>query len=196
VEDLDIDEKKVFRVTTNTGVRYAYIVISAIGPGNAPTIPNVIGLPTSSAPHEGYSHAMHLKKFPPPHVAAKIKLRIPTNIIIVGGGLTSIQLADLAIKRGVSRVWLLMRGGVKVKYFDIDLDWVGKFRNFNQAAFWSADTDEGKSAVFCLGEDDRRLTVSRTPRDVPSSSQRWECDAALPQGAQRPRLNRQNLSPY
>jgi hypothetical protein len=37
-----------------------------------------------------------------------------------------------------------MRGGVKVKYFDMDLDWVGKFRNYNQATFWSADTDEGQ----------------------------------------------------
>jgi len=65
-------------------------------------------------------------------------------MLIVGGGLTSIQLADLAINRGVDKVWLLMRGPVKVKYFDIELDWVGKFRNVKQAAFWSADTDEGE----------------------------------------------------
>jgi cation diffusion facilitator CzcD-associated flavoprotein CzcO len=73
-----------------------------------------------------------------------------TNMLIVGGGLTSIQLADLAIKRGVSKVWLLMRGNVKVKYFDVDLDWVGKFRNFKQAEFWTADTDEGELVPFCL----------------------------------------------
>jgi hypothetical protein len=143
--DGEDDEKRVFRVTTDKGVRFAYVVVSAIGPGNAPCIPPVVGIPPSSSPtHEGYSHAMRLGQFPPAHVVAKIASRSPTNILIIGGGLTSVQIADLAIKRGVSRVWLLMRGGVKVKYFDIDLDWVGKFRNFNQAAFWSADTDEGE----------------------------------------------------
>jgi hypothetical protein len=148
------DARKVFRVETDKGVRFAYVVVSAIGPGNAPRIPPVAGIPSSSPPsHEGYSHAMRLARFPPAHLAAKIVSRSPTNILIIGGGLTSIQIADLAIKRGVSKVWLLMRGGVKVKYFDIDLDWVGKFRNFNQAAFWSADSDEGElhdATVLCV----------------------------------------------
>jgi hypothetical protein len=137
------ENDKIFRVTTDQGVRYANVVILAVGPGNAPTIPSVSGLPSMSQ-HDGYTHAMHIKQFPPPHVVNRIEDRKFTNLLIVGGGLTSIQLADLAIKRGVSRVWLMMRGPLKVKYFDIELDWVGKFRNFNQAAFWSADTDEGK----------------------------------------------------
>jgi hypothetical protein len=134
---------KIFRVTTDRGIHFARIVISAIGPGNAPAIPSIPGVPAPS-PHDGYTHAMHIKQFPPPHVVEKVRAKKFTNLLIIGGGLTSIQLADLAIKRGVSRVWLLMRGPLKVKYFDIELDWVGKFRNFNQAAFWSADTDEGK----------------------------------------------------
>lgn len=142
-DDEPDSDKKVFRVTTDKGSRYAHVVVLAIGPGNAPSIPKICGLSTV-AEFEGYSHAMRLKAFPPPQVAAKIKKTERTNMLIVGGGLTSIQLADLALKRGVSKVWLLMRGGVKVKYFDVDLDWVGKFRNFNQAAFWSADSDEGE----------------------------------------------------
>jgi hypothetical protein len=137
------ENDKIFRVTTDQGVRYANVVILAVGPGNAPTIPSVSGLPSMSQ-HDGYTHAMHIKQFPPPRVVKRIEDQKFTNLLIVGGGLTSIQLADLAIKRGVSRVWLMMRGPLKVKYFDIELDWVGKFRNFNQAAFWSADTDEGK----------------------------------------------------
>jgi cation diffusion facilitator CzcD-associated flavoprotein CzcO len=136
------DEIKVFRITTNQGVNFARVVILAVGPGNAPCIPSIPGLP-KLCPHEGYTHAMQIKQFPPPHIKAKIESRRPTKILIVGGGLTSIQLADLAIKRGVSKVWLLMRGDLKVKYFDVDLDWVGKFRNFKQAEFWTADTDEG-----------------------------------------------------
>lgn len=30
-----------------------------------------------------------------------------------------------------------------VKHFDIGLSWMGKFKNYEKAAFWSADTDEG-----------------------------------------------------
>jgi hypothetical protein len=148
-DDEMIDEQEIFRVSTDKGVRYARVVVLAIGPGNAPVIPPVTGI-RPNASHAGCCHAMQVKEYPPAHVAARVAQRLPTNILIVGGGLTSIQLADLAIKRGVSKVWLLMRGGVKVKYFDVDLDWVGKFRNFNQAAFWSADTDEGEYMALLL----------------------------------------------
>lgn len=142
-DDASTDDNKIFRVVTDKGVRYARVVVLAIGPGNAPSIPPVAGLSSCSS-HKGFDHALRVKQFPPLYVMNKIKQHVPTNILIVGGGLTSVQLADLALKRGVKKVWLLMRGGVKVKYFDIGLEWVGKFRNFNQAAFWSADTDEGK----------------------------------------------------
>jgi cation diffusion facilitator CzcD-associated flavoprotein CzcO len=142
-DELD-DDAKVFRVKTDCRVRFARVVILAVGPGNAPCIPPVPGLPQPS-PHEGYTHAMQIKQFPPAHVKSKIESRRLTRMLVVGGGLTSIQLADLALKRGVSKVWQLMRGDLKVKYFDVDLDWVGKFRNFKQAEFWTADTDEGTS---------------------------------------------------
>lgn len=150
-----IDGQKIFRLETDKGVvHYAYVVVLAVGPGNAPSIPPIPGLTSLTAAahhhrhrcqHEGFTHAMQLKQYPTPHVLAKIEAGNPTATLIVGGGLTSIQLADLAIKRGVSRVWLLMRGPVKVKYFDVELDWVGKFRNYKQAEFWSADTDQGTS---------------------------------------------------
>jgi hypothetical protein len=144
LDDSADEDIKIFRVTTDKGVRYANAVILAVGPGNAPCIPSIPGLSAASS-YEGYAHAMQLQLFPPPHVKAKIDSRCPTKMLIVGGGLTSIQLADLALKRGVSRVWLLVRGNLKVKYFDVDLDWVGKFRNYKQAEFWTADTDEGES---------------------------------------------------
>jgi hypothetical protein len=141
------EETAIFRVTTDQGVHFARIVVLAVGPGNAPCAPSIRGLPLQS-PHEGYTHAMQIKNFPPPHMKAKIESRRTTTMLIVGGGLTSIQLADLAIRRGVNKVWLLMRGDLKVKYFDVDLDWVGKFRNFKQAEFWTADTDEGILSPF------------------------------------------------
>jgi cation diffusion facilitator CzcD-associated flavoprotein CzcO len=153
-EHFSTDIEKVFRVTTDMGVHFARIVVLAVGPGNAPSIPRIPGLQSCSL-HEGYCHSMQIKSFPPAHMTIKIKNKAATNMLIVGGGLTSVQLADLAIKRGVDKVWLLMRGPVKVKYFDIELDWVGKFRNVNQAAFWSADTDEGEYRV--IGECKQQL---------------------------------------
>lgn len=153
----ETSDDKVFRVSTDKGVHYARVVVIAIGPGNAPTIPPIVGIPAST-PHAGYTHAMQIKQYPPAHVAAKVSQHVSTNILIVGGGLTSIQLADLALKRGVSKVWLLMRGGVKVKYFDVDLDWVGKFRNFNQAAFWSADSDEERFGMITQARNGGSIT--------------------------------------
>ncbi|KAH4237151.1 L-ornithine N(5)-monooxygenase [Parastagonospora nodorum] len=151
------EEAKVFRVTTDKGVRFARVVILAVGPGNGPCIPSIPGLPTPT-PHEGYTHAMQIKQFPPPHVKAKIDARRQTRMLIVGGGLTSIQLADLALKRGVSKVWLLIRGELKVKYFDVDLDWVGKFRNFKQAEFWTADTDEERFEMISQARNGGSMT--------------------------------------
>lgn len=91
---------------------------------------------------EGATHAMMIKDFPPKYVRDKMAAKSPTSIAIVGGGLTSAQLADVAIRRGVRTVSLIMRGPLKIKAFDIGLEWVGKFRNFEQAAFYSSDTYE------------------------------------------------------
>ncbi|KAF7675283.1 nucleotide-binding domain-containing protein [Alternaria burnsii] len=151
------DERKVFRVETDQGARFAHLVVLAVGPGNAPSIPLVPGLPTQH-PHEGFAHAMQIKQFPPSHVMAKIQARQLTSMLIVGGGLTSIQLADLAIKRGVNKVWMLMRGPLKVKHFDVDLEWVGKFRNFKQAEFWTADTDEERFDMIVQARNGGSMT--------------------------------------
>lgn len=156
-EDILDDTKRVFRVKTDRSVRFAHIVILAIGPGNMPSIPPVPGLPTPY-PHEGYTHAMQLKQFPPPHMKSKFSKRCISNMLIVGGGLTSVQLADLALKRGVSKVYLLMRGPLKVKYFDVDLEWVGKFRNYKQAEFWTADTDEERWEMMMQARNGGSMT--------------------------------------
>lgn len=135
VEDVS-EADKVFTVRTDRGIHYAKTVVLAVG-GNPPQIPDNL-----SEGAEGATHAMHIKEFPSSHVREKLSTRSPVNIVIVGGGLTSAQLSDLAIRRGVNKVWLLMRGPLKVKYFDIGLEWVGKFRNFEQAAFWTSDSAE------------------------------------------------------
>ncbi|OTB00369.1 hypothetical protein M426DRAFT_66008 [Hypoxylon sp. CI-4A] len=135
VEDYS-EVDKIFTVRTDSGVHYAKVVVLAVG-GNPPQIPPT-DMPSDGT--DAVTHAMHIKEMPSARVKAKVKARQATNIVIVGGGLTSAQLADLALRRGVSKVWLLMRGPLKVKPFDVGLEWVGKFRNFEQAAFWTSDS--------------------------------------------------------
>ncbi|KAL8393857.1 hypothetical protein RB595_003564 [Gaeumannomyces hyphopodioides] len=143
-----LEDKKLFKVKTDKGsIHYAKTVVLAVGPGNAPCIPKDIeGLyhaPGAPLPPR-VCHAMMIKgEFPDPSVGAVIaEGRRPANVLVVGGGLTSAQLTDLAIRRGVSKVWHLVRGrSCQIKYFDADLAWVGKYRNVEQANFWGAESD-------------------------------------------------------
>ncbi|KAI0158652.1 hypothetical protein BJ166DRAFT_308498 [Pestalotiopsis sp. NC0098] len=135
---------KVFRIETNKSVYYSRTAVLAVGPGNDPVVPSYPGIDNP----EASTHALKIKDFPSQPVREKIAEKKTTNILVVGGGLTSAQLADLALRRGVTRVWLIMRGPLKVKYFDIDLEWVGKFRNFEQAAFWTADSLEERADLY------------------------------------------------
>lgn len=160
VDDVCRDDP-VFTIRTNVTTHYSRVAVLAVGPANAPSIPGPIDRGS-----DAITHAMKIQTFPSARVMEKVASRRATNILIVGGGLTSAQLADLAIRRGVTKVWLIstynflpglgvtnrdfrlltsrhvVRGELKVKPFDVGLEWVGKFRNFEQAAFWSADTDE------------------------------------------------------
>ncbi|KAI1300567.1 FAD binding domain-containing protein [Xylaria venustula] len=131
------DEEKIFCVKTNKGCHYAKIVVLAVG-GSAPQIP----FPLSTEEMEGATHAMHIKTFPSLHVQKKMETKARTNLLVVGGGLTSAQISDLAIRRGVTKVFLIMRGPLKIKHFDIGLEWVGKFRNIEHAQFWNSESAE------------------------------------------------------
>lgn len=156
-------ETKIFKVMALDGVsKYAKIVVLAIGPGGSPVIPRHL----SAAEEEGACHSTQLPKrtFLSRTVRDKILARKPTAVVIVGGGLTAAQIADKCIRDGVRRVLMIMRGDVKckllarkenshditnqglVKPFDIDLDWMTKYKNVHKAAFWSADSDEGKAS--------------------------------------------------
>ncbi|KAK3934676.1 hypothetical protein QBC46DRAFT_399201 [Diplogelasinospora grovesii] len=144
-------DAKLFSVRTDDGtVRHARTVVLAVGAANAPCIPPSILTRLDPAAASSHSrgevrmcHAMQITAFPDPVVRSKIRNHQDTNILIVGGGLTAAQLALLAIKRGVSRVWMVTRGpSWRVKPFDVDLEWMGKFRNLPRAAFWQLDSDE------------------------------------------------------
>ncbi|TIA60932.1 FAD/NAD(P)-binding domain-containing protein [Aureobasidium pullulans] len=144
VQDIDFgfvpgvsETEQIFTTRSDKGVHYARSVVLAVGPGNAPAIP--AGLGTAD---QACCHAMQIEMFPDPSVKAKLREKKDVNIVVVGGGLTSAQLTMMAIKHGAKKVFHLVRGRLRVKPFDVDLNWMGKFRNFEEASFWSADTDE------------------------------------------------------
>jgi cation diffusion facilitator CzcD-associated flavoprotein CzcO len=105
------NSKEVFTVRTSKKIRYARTVVLAIGPANPPRIPGMDSV--TSLP--GACHSMRISQVPHDSVANKIKRGQETNVLIIGGGLTSAQIADQAIRKGVTKVWLLMRGQVKGK---------------------------------------------------------------------------------
>lgn len=148
VEDIDFsvvpgisEIEQVFTIRSNKGTHFARSVVLAVGPGNAPSIPAGFGKAGQAC-----CHAMQIREFPDPSVTAKLRQKKDVNIVVVGGGLTSAQLTVMASKHGATKVFHLVRGRLRVKPFDVDLNWMGKFRNFEEASFWSADTDEGKES--------------------------------------------------
>ncbi|KAG9571163.1 FAD binding domain-containing protein, partial [Aureobasidium melanogenum] len=131
------ETKQIFTVHSDQAVHYARVVVLAVGPGNPPSVPAGLG-----QTGQGCCHAMQIREFPDPSVTTKLRQKKDVNIIVVGGGLTSAQLTVMASKHGARKVFHLVRGRLRVKPFDVDLNWMGKFRNFEEASFWSADTDE------------------------------------------------------
>lgn len=141
VRGISIDDEKLFTVTTSHTRRYARAVVLAVGPANVPKIPHLPSMSNVQDTMPQACHSMQIQQFPDPVVQSRIDAKSPTNILVVGGGLTSAQLSDLAVRRGVTKVWHVMRGPCRVKHFDVDLQWMGKYKNAEQARFWSADSD-------------------------------------------------------
>ena len=135
-----------FTLTTDKGAIFSKIVVLAVGPGYKPSIP----LDSNLCLDNGQGSVCHCfdgsvgQHCLPEHVLRKIVRGHHTSVVVVGGGLTSAQIADLVIRRGVTKVWLLLRGKYKLKHFDVDLEWVSKVRNQQMAVFWSAVSDEGR----------------------------------------------------
>lgn len=80
-------------------------------------------------------------EFPDKNLIMKAK-RGGGSVVVVGGGLTSAQIASVLANKGVKNIYLLFRGRIKVKHFDFHLDWVTKYKNVKKSAFYIRDTDE------------------------------------------------------
>lgn len=143
-----------FTIKTSAGTQLARTVVLALGPGTPAR------QPFTSDEAEGACHTSQLLKQEclAPHVKAKVDSKRTTNVIVVGGGLTSAQIVDLCMKKGISKVWHIMRDNFKVKYFDLSLEWAAKYKNINQAAFWSADSDEERFEILMSARNGGSIT--------------------------------------
>ena len=114
VQDDGGSERKLFKVVTTGGiVKYAKVVVLAVGAGGLPIMPRQL----SAAEREGACHSTQLPKqmFLAENLARKIRARVPTAVMIIGGGLTGAQIASKCIDSGVRRVFMVMRSGLKCR---------------------------------------------------------------------------------
>lgn len=136
---------KGFIVTTSSGKTFG-CKICVLASGHAGEI-NYPIKPFQSNSHypEGSCHTTHIfsgsVNFPEPRVMEKVQQKRSNSVVIVGGGLTSAQLAHVSINSGVEKVYMILRGPLKIKHFDFHLDWVTKYKNVKKSAFYVKDTD-------------------------------------------------------
>lgn len=134
---------KGFVVTTASGKVYAskFCIVSSGHRGkiNYPLNPEV----DPQFP-QGSCHTTHIFNGDVKFLEKELSLKKRRSIVIVGGGLTSAQLAHVAATNGIEDIHFVLRSTVKIKHFDFHLDWVTKYRNVKQSAFYMRDTDEEK----------------------------------------------------
>lgn len=113
--DAPVADSKTFTIITSTGQKlYSRTVVLAIGAGGAGLDKIFPWRPESE--EEGASaccHSMEIKSFPSPNVRRMIQCRQQTHVVVVGGGLSSAQIVDMAVRKGVTKVWFIMRSNMK-----------------------------------------------------------------------------------
>ena len=109
-----VDGMKLFKITTASGgVKFAKVVVLAIGAGGKPVMPRHL----SAIERDGACHSTQLTKqtFFPRSLTQKILSKATTAVVIIGGGLTAAQIASNCIEHGVRRVFMVMRSALKCK---------------------------------------------------------------------------------
>lgn len=135
----------VFTVAADGGVYRARCVVDATGPGGLPSHPDQ-AMVRHHWPSEGVTHAYVLdvhETLPTASIRAKIARGEHTSITIVGGGLTAVEIVDMAIKRGVGHVHHVVKDlSHTVKPFDNEMEWIGKYRDRQMATFTAGSVGE------------------------------------------------------
>ncbi|KAI9336858.1 hypothetical protein DFJ73DRAFT_849949 [Zopfochytrium polystomum] len=87
-------------------------------------------------------------------VAGKRKLKA----LIIGGGLTSAQLVDLAVKRGFDEVVLITRSKLRTMQFDLSFDWIGRNSAIAFSRFWRSDSPEVRREMLRKAKNGGSIT--------------------------------------
>ncbi|KUJ21073.1 uncharacterized protein LY89DRAFT_704999 [Mollisia scopiformis] len=133
----------LFTVQSSTGKKEARTAILAIGSGQEPRIP--FDSPFHNIPNT--PAVRHIFDCFPPNSDSILPPPVLTGlshsktIAIIGGGLTSAQIAQVASYQNISKIHLILRGPLKTKHFDVDLCWLAKYKNESMSRFWKADED-------------------------------------------------------
>lgn len=116
----DFDEPHFVIKTLDGRTFYSRAIVMAIGPGGIPNVPVLLRDPTQRTVvnGSGWCHTAAFLRpdfsFPPKHETALSERMAggTGTIVVIGGGLTSAQIADLAIKKGL-KVILVCRSHLK-----------------------------------------------------------------------------------
>ncbi|POS85971.1 hypothetical protein EPUL_002723, partial [Erysiphe pulchra] len=137
VDSISFDsDEEIFTLQTSTGEKKSRIIVLAIGSALDPSLPP--DCPFCN-PHN-VSHIMSAKVNSNLLTNQDVKYRTK-SVLIVGGGLTSAQVAKVLADEGISRIFLILRGKLKTKHFDVDLHWLAKYKNRSMSEFYFADSD-------------------------------------------------------
>lgn len=141
-----------FTVVTQNGKKYgAKFVVVSIGGQESPSMPKFLsdyheaqGEMLNPSVHKGpgWCHSRCFSYGGTKEFKEAVRLSKLSNdgiILVIGGGLTSAQIADLAIRKGASKVVFICRGYLKTKHYDFPLSWVTKYSNLEKMSFWQED---------------------------------------------------------
>ena len=148
---------------------FADAVVSAIGNTNVKSIPDFIKsiqdkypplriahaydfvdcLGSEESEHACQKHGSDHKEIIPSALSAKLSdISVDSTVLVVGGGLTSAQMVNVALKRGFKKVILVMRSHLKIRQFDFSLDLMGRNSGTWYANFWMENDPQRRLAMI------------------------------------------------
>ncbi|THU81382.1 hypothetical protein K435DRAFT_735478 [Dendrothele bispora CBS 962.96] len=151
-----IDDRQLFEIYTSDGrVFFSKAVVMAIGPGAIPNVPQLLSdiedadskADTSGTAMTGPKERIHGEEWCHTSAFLDKSFELPIGndgvLLLIGGGLTSAYIVELALSRGYRKVIMFCRSGLKVKPFDMDSAWVGKYSNLFKMMFYQ-ESDPSK----------------------------------------------------